>query len=377
MLVTRLAGEGPGSLRDAVEAEGERIVVFEIGGVVDLEGQDVVVREPHLTLAGETAPSPGITLIRGGLRIETHDVIVRHLRIRPGEAGRGKRSGWEVDALTIAGGKAHDVVIEQCSLSWATDENLTATGPRFDGSTPQSWRRGTARRIAFRNNIVAEGLSHSTHSEGEHSKGTLVHDNVTEVEISGNLYVHNRQRNPLFKGGATGIVANNLIYDPGSKAVHYALRAEEWGTRRFETGQLAVIGNVLKLGPESDPEMPFVLIEGEGPVELGFEDNLMLDRSGAAFSPGEAVRDRAGLARELRVRPWSESIALLPAWQVFERVLRQAGARPWDRDEVDRRILEEVGRGEGGIIDGEQDVGGYPRPAASRTVSHEAGVEDR
>ena len=74
--VTSLAGDGPGSLRAALEADGPRIVVFEVGGVIDLEGREIAIRNPYVTIAGQTAPSPGITLIRGGLIIGGHDVIV-------------------------------------------------------------------------------------------------------------------------------------------------------------------------------------------------------------------------------------------------------------------------------------------------------------
>ena len=70
-------------------------------------------------------------------------------------------------------------------------------------------------RVTFSNNIVAEGLSESTHSEGEHSKGGLIHDNVTEMAIVDNLYFSNMERHPLFKGGARGIVVNNYIANPG------------------------------------------------------------------------------------------------------------------------------------------------------------------
>ncbi len=69
----------------------------------------------------------------------------------------------------------------------------------------------------------------ATHAKGEHSKGSLIHDNVTDILIVGNLYAHNYERNPLFKGGVRGMIVNNLIYNPGPRALHYNLIAEEWG----------------------------------------------------------------------------------------------------------------------------------------------------
>ena len=82
--VTNLNSEGPGSLREAIEADGPRIVVFEVGGVIDLGKKTLRLRNPFITIAGQTAPSPGVTLIKGGMDITTHDVIVQHIRVRPG-----------------------------------------------------------------------------------------------------------------------------------------------------------------------------------------------------------------------------------------------------------------------------------------------------
>ena len=62
------------------------------------------ITEPFLTIAGQTAPSPGITLIRNNIFINTHDVVIRHIRVRPGEAGHAKKSGWDADAITTSKG---------------------------------------------------------------------------------------------------------------------------------------------------------------------------------------------------------------------------------------------------------------------------------
>ena len=88
--VTTLAADGPGSLKAALEAKGPRIVVFEVGGVIDMGRTTINVTEPFLTIAGQTAPSPGITIIRGGMDVKTHDVIIRHIRIRPGRRWPGR-----------------------------------------------------------------------------------------------------------------------------------------------------------------------------------------------------------------------------------------------------------------------------------------------
>lgn len=146
--VTTLAASGAGSLAEALATPGPRVIEFALGGVIDLGGRSLRVAEPYVTIAGETAPSPGLTLIGGGMGITTHDVIVRHLRIRPGAGARATKSGREVDGLATGGG-ARDVIVDRCSLTWATDENLSASGPRFEGATPDDWRKNTSHRITF------------------------------------------------------------------------------------------------------------------------------------------------------------------------------------------------------------------------------------
>ena len=98
--VTNLNAAGEGSFAAAVAEQGPRTIVFEVGGVIDLQNATVRISEPYLTIAGQTAPAPGITFIRGEFSLATHDVIVQHIAIRPGEAGPAKKSGWEADGLT-------------------------------------------------------------------------------------------------------------------------------------------------------------------------------------------------------------------------------------------------------------------------------------
>ncbi len=351
--VTNLHASGPGSLREALEAEGPRIVVFEVGGVIDLARSTLTIANPLVTIAGQTAPEPGVTIIKGGIGIQTHDVILQHLRIRPGEAGAAKKSGWEVDGIATSGG-AHDVVIDHCSTSWATDENLSASGERFRGATVEEWRQGTSHRVTISHCIVAEGLDNSTHAKGAHSKGSLIHDNATEIAVIANLYASNGQRNPYFKGGAWGVVVNNLIDNPGSAAVHYGLQLGEWGLHPWVAGQIAIVGNVLKHGRDTRAGLALFSTNGT-PCEVFLDDNLAFDRA------GKPVRLTAGAYTAKDTPPtWPTGLRSLPASEVQEYVLANAGARPWDRDAVDRRTIEQVRAGTGKIPDSEQEAGGYP-----------------
>ncbi len=363
--VTTLATEGPGSFMEAVNAKGPRIVVFEVGGVIDLGLKTVKIREPFLTIAGQTAPQPGITLIRGGIDIATHDVIVRHIRVRPGEAGQPKRSGVDFDAISSVGGR--DIIVDHCSLTWATDENLSASGPRFGGNTPQQWRDNTSHRITFSHNLIAEGLAYSSHGKGEHSKGSLIHDNAHDILIIGNLYAHNLERNPMFKGGSQGLVINNLIYNPGQRAVHYNLVAAEWDGHAYEDGRLALIGNVMRGGQDTPKDSVFFMFGGSGALDLYLHDNLAVDRIGRPLPmQGRYSTSPAGV-RMLKTAPALPfGVTPLPVAEVQDAVIANAGARPWDRDDIDRRILADTIEGRGEVIDSEQEVGGYPKHAETR-----------
>ncbi|MEH6697565.1 MAG: pectate lyase [Brevundimonas sp.] len=358
--VTNLNSEGPGSLRAAIEADGPRIVVFEVGGVIDLEMKTLRLRNPFITIAGQTAPSPGITLIRGGMDITAHDVIVQHIRIRPGSADQGWMSGWDEDGISTVG--AYNVIIDHCSLTWATDENLSASGPRFTGSTPEEWRAGTSHNITFSNNIVGESLAYSSHSKGEHSKGSLIHDNVTGLLIIGNLYAHNYERSPLFKGGVHGVIVNNLIYNPGPRAIHYNLAPEEWGDVPFEVGKMSVVGNVLRAGPSTPTDhLAFMMIGGAGDVEYYGLDNIAVDQVGEPMRMfGRYTTSPARIIEVSRPPVWWEGLTPIPAVDVQRSVLSTAGARPWDRDMRDVLLIAEVAEGRGEIIDHEREVGGYP-----------------
>jgi hypothetical protein len=353
-------GNGPGSLKAALEQEGPRTIVFDVAGVIDLQKQTLVIDSPYITIAGESAPPPGITLVRGGLSIQSHDVMLRHLRIRPGEAGSGKGSGWDVDGVSTSRG-AHRVIVDHCSFSWATDENLSASGPRFMGDSIGDWRKSTSHDIVFSHNIIAEGLANSTHSKLEHSKGMLLHDNVTGVLIYGNLFAHNQERNPLLKGGVQATMVNNLVYDPGSRAVHYNLLILEWGGREPVRGRLTAVGNVMRGGGSTKSGLPFLMIGGQGSLDFHGRDNLALDWRGQPLPLiGRYTTSPAEIVPHDEPLDWPEGLQALPSEQVEEWVLKNAGARPWDRDAHDQRIISNVAEGRGRIIDSEQDVGGYP-----------------
>jgi hypothetical protein len=320
--VTTLDTAGPGSLREALEDPRPRLVVFEVGGVIDLQGHALRVSSPHLVVAGQTAPDPGITLIRGSLTVETFDVIIQHIAVRLGD---GADAG---DSLGAS--RAHDVVFDHCSATWAVDENLSVSGPR-DESGP------TSHDVTLRSCIIAEGLMHANHPKGPHSMGSLIHDGVKNVTITGCLYAHNNERNPRLKGGTTARVTGNVMYDWGSACLGAGAKGNQ---KMLEPAEAVVEDNVAIAGPSTtDAELIKTLDIGG---RLTLRNNVFVARG--APVPASAR-------------------------QTLDRVLRTAGSRPWKRDPIDSRIVQSVIDRSGRIIDSQRDVGGYPvRPATRRKL---------
>lgn len=369
--VTTLNADGPGSFKAALDAKGPRIIVFEVGGVIDMGLKSWTITEPFVTIAGQTAPSPGITLIKGGLDVKAHDVVMRHIRVRTGADGQARRSGWEADSFSTIG--AYNVIVDHCTFSWAVDENMSASGPRFTGKTVEDWRRGTSHDITFQYNAAYEGLADSSHPKGEHSKGSLIHDNATGITIWRNLYAHNVERNALFKGGAQGVFVNNLIYDPQRRALHYNLMALEWEGHPYVTGELSAVGNVYRGGPSTDGRVPFLMLGGDGDLRYHARDNVAVDKYGEPLPMfGRYGDTKAKLIEVTKPVVWVPGLPVLASKDVETHVLANAGARPWDRDADDIRVFFFVAEGRGGVIDDEKDVSAYPAFKPTRAPFVEA-----
>ena len=348
MRVTSLAAGGEGSLRAALEAdiEGPRLVVFEVGGVIDLEGRSMRIRNDRTWIAGQTAPTPGVTLIRGGLGIDASHVVVQHLKIRPGDRGAGDGKKWEPDGITTLGAN-HDILIEHCSVTWGVDENLSASSYGAPEGTH-------ARRITIRNCLIAEALNEATHAEGAHSKGTLVLDGTREVAIVGNLYAGNVERNPVFKPDTSGVIVNNVMAAIGARAAHASLPPVD---SPAEPARLAVIGNTALLGTGSKKSAGIF----EGRADAYFRDNVGANRQGEAIP---LLRDPFPSLDSAPV--WPQGLLAQSATAAQWRAVRFAGARPAERDPIDARIVAEAVSGSLRIIDSQEEVGGYPEPEETR-----------
>ena len=339
--VTNLSDTGPGSLRAAVEAGGPRVIVFEVSGTIVLASR-LEIEDPFVTIAGQTAPSPGITLRGAPLQIDTHDVLVQHLRIRVGD-DTATLAAEALDGLQIYGSDVYNVVVDHLSISWAVDENLSAS------------TAGNRRDITIRYTIVSEGLSHTPHPEGEHSKGMFFGDGTGNVAVVRSLLAHNRDRNPYYKAGSRGLFVNNVVYDWGAGA------ATDFDGDGVTPQFGSVVGNVYVGGLDTGTDLPIAVNGGVAPTSRFYVHDNALNRAAPPGDPWALVSNDAGTAIRTTTPPvWTSPLGVLPVGEVEAVVLANAGARPRDRDAVDARIVTQVATGSGVIIDRPADVGGWP-----------------
>jgi hypothetical protein len=330
--VTSLEDSGPGSLRDALATIGPRVIVFDVAGTIALKS-DLRIDYPEATLAGQTAPSPGITLLGRPLRIKAPDVVVQHVAIRPFGVYTPEEYE-ELDAITVTtcgscDTPTTDVLIENVSTTWAVDENIGLWGDRLQ-------------RVTIRNSLIAEGLAEAGHPKGVHSMGLLVGEKVSGVEITGNLFASNLRRNPVIGGGASAFVANNFIYNPGRNSVHIYEGAET---------RASLIGNVTRAGPDTHASMTAFQNQGDPAVDspgarVYAADNYCCDGRTAGPAPSDD-----GQAPEPQPVTVASHWTLLAPGDVWGWVSRFAGSRPAARDAIDSRIVAGVEAGTGRVRD--------------------------
>ena len=246
-----------GTLRYGIETlTGPRVIVFEKSGVIELR-KDLAVKATttnpaadygFLTIAGQTAPFPGITLKNAGIRIYSHDVLIQHIAVRPGVyAGE---PGWSLpkidnrDCIGTEGQAVNNIVIDHVSCSWTTDE-LATTWWDVDTSS------GTHTNITFSNNIFAYPIWVAGHTgpSPEHGLGMLIGPGSSNVSIVRNVMAFAESRNPLIRHQSAGAqVVNNFIFRPGAVrtgvmyvGTKYDLQPANFVTRVSAIGNLAYL----------------------------------------------------------------------------------------------------------------------------------------
>jgi hypothetical protein len=350
--VTNLEDSGAGSLREAVEAEGPRTIVFRVGGTIRLKSK-LVVRRPFVTIAGQTAPGDGIC-VRGFTFgcLGAHDVVMRHVRIRVGD-----ESGETQDGTGLA--SCDHSIIDHCSVSWSIDEGVSSRG---------------GRNITVQRCLVAEALNVANHRKYQPGKGHSFAGSISgDVgSFHHNLLAHCAGRNWSLAGGLSRggrfagrlDIRNNVVYN--------------WENRTTDGGvkALTFVGNLYIPGPAT---RVFHLVKPDtgspaDPQQYHIAGNRMVGRpeyDADNWANGGVVVDAAAIPRITLARPFCESlITEHSADEAYASVMADVGASRPRLDEHDRRILREVAErsftargsrgGLPGIIDTQADVGGWP-----------------
>ena len=229
--------------------------------------------------------------------MRANDVVIRHIRIKH-RRRRRRRSAAAGRPTRSTPSSAHRVIVDHCTFTLGDRrEHVGRRARASTGDNVAEWRAGTSRDITFSYNLAAEGLADSSHPKGEHSKGSLVHDNVTNILFYRNVWAHNVERSPLFKGGVHGAIVNNLIYNPGRSARCTTTSWRSSGqTGPYEVGKMSVVGNVMRGGPSTDAGLPFMMLGGDGDVEYYGSDNVAVDKHGNAAADVRALRAHEGEA---------------------------------------------------------------------------------
>lgn len=350
-VVSTLKDAGPGSLRSAVESSGPRIVAFSVAGVIHLSDQ-LKIKDPYLTVAGETAPSPGIAIVGERTAVMTHDVILRHLRFFVGDSP-GKAKGSDRQSIAIMGVKgntAQNVLIDHCFIGGAVDENISTNGDVHD--------------ITLRDSIIADSLdkpvSSAAHEKGHHGKGVHIGDGTRRFSLIRNLIADNQDRNPRFKQGAEGEMINCVVYGWGGDTGWNVLNASDSEPEGKSPVYANIIGNTYVAGPEGRCDISLVfpkdLIPG---TKLFLRDNTGPSCDGGGKRrKGESPIDSKFLV-DSHPLPLSPGLKILPAREAYELVLAHSGPRRADAFEDDTRVVREVSTRTGKIKSG---IWGYEKP---------------
>jgi pectate lyase len=366
--VTNLNADGAGSLKACIDKTGPRTCVFEVSGVIRTTA-DIKIRNGQLRIAGQTAPSPGIMIRGAGIVIVASDVLIQHIRVRTGDDSNGPDPDNR-DSLRLSGSASapvRNVVIDHCSFSWSIDEIASTWGPTDN--------------ITFTNNIFAEPLNESIHPAYDgngvqkHGYGVLLGPATgSSVTMVGNLFAHIVERNPLSR--ATEFVfTNNLVYDRGTMDLD--LQSEDNLVTKS-----SVVGNVFLRGPSFSRDTRPIFVHTKGSLTLKpgskvyTHDNLApeADDGLITLTGGDVI---SGLMQTVTMPVWNSGLAHLPTSNntVYNRVLSYAGARPTDRDSVDRRVVQSVKSRNGQIINCvaansttrcSKNAGGWPTYAQNR-----------
>lgn len=360
-VVTNLNDDGPGSLREAVEATGARIVTFAVDGTIELKSH-LRIKNDSITIAGQSAPGQGICLKDYPLIVDASQVIIRYLRVRVGDR-------HQLDSDGLGGGRygQKHVILDHLSVSWSIDECLSIY--KTENLTVQ-WC------------LVAHSLNTSVHTKGSHGFGGIW--GGYKATFHHNLLANHASRNPRFSSvdGTKWVdYRNNVVYNWGFKAAYGG----------GHHGEINMVKNYYKPGPASQHHRLLDVAE-DGTGRYYVQGNVMAGDKDVTRDNCLGVRDCAGkpyvlhqksagpdsgISPEARPERGEEAETCLVGQPfpyeaipedepevAYRRVLKSVGCS-FRRDAYDKEVLRQMKKGIGtfgvnGIINSQEDVGGWP-----------------
>ncbi len=342
-VVTSLADRGEGTLREACEAGGARIVVFGVSGVIRLESP-INIRAPYITIAGQTAPADGICVTGASFLIDTHDVIIRYMRFRRGQTDVAFRD----DAL---GGQAvGNVMIDHVSASWGLDENMSIYRHVYNRQADGRGLKLPTVNISIQNSIFSECLDMYNHAFG----ATIGGYNST---FARNVFASNISRNCSVGMNGSFNFINNTVFN--------------WWNRTVDGGDntsyMNIINNNYKPGPITPDGKPIawriVKVENgrspEGRGQFGrayvsgnktwTNDEVTADnwKGGVMAGDNFVTEENAELWKMVHMeKPFEMApVTIMPTDEAYDFVMEHAGASFPKRDAVDARVMKQVKTG--------------------------------
>ncbi|MDQ8200169.1 sialate O-acetylesterase [Pelagicoccus enzymogenes] len=349
--VTNLNDSGEGSLRAAIEAEGPRTVVFDVSGRIELKSK-LTIRNPFLTIAGQTAPGKGICISNYNLGLlGVNDVVLRYLRVRPGDL-----SGKTMDGMGMA--SSDHCIIDHCSISWTQDEAFSSRG---------------ARNITLQRTLISEALNiagHKKYGDGKkHGFAASIGGDIGSFHH--NLLAHNEGRNWSLAGALDQAsrhagrldIRNNVVYNWGGRTTDGGAKQVQYVNNYYKPGPASKVFHLLK--PQRD------LVAAFGPQDYYVDGNVMEGRVKAHKNrKGIVTKENEPQRNYLSKEPFFPSfVETQSAAEAYENVLADVGCNLPQLDQHDQRIIAETRTGsftfrgsrsgEPGLPDSQADVGGW------------------
>jgi hypothetical protein len=339
-VVTSLEDSGPGTLREACEQGGARIVVFNVAGIIRLKSP-LIIRAPYITIAGQSAPGDGVCVAGESVWVNTHDVVIRYMRFRRGETNVGRRD----DA--IGGNPIGNIMIDHVSASWGLDENMSMYRHMYNDSTGTIEQKLGTVNITIQNSIFSESLDTWNHAFGS----TLGGENCTFMR---NLWADNTGRNPSVGWNGIFNFVNNVVFN-------WVHRSSDGGDYR---ACFNFINNYFKPGPLTPKNSPVghrIVKPEAGRSKLKYlvfgrvyaHGNIMEGNDRVTKDNWDGGVQVEELPDADKYKPYMKvdkplpmpAFPILSAREAFSFVTENAGATLPKRDAVDARVIEQVKTG--------------------------------